>query len=154
MPGRVLQNEEFLKLKKASLSDLENIIKLRHKVLHPGGPLERVLYEEDRDSSTLHLILKNSAGQIEACGTLIDEGSGVFRIRGMAVSKKLRGQGVGASIVECFISYVKENEKAKLIRCNGRLAALSLYERAGFQKTGSVFEVPGSGPHYKLVLDV
>lgn len=140
---------EFLKAKPI---DLSGVIALRQKVLHPTGPIDRVIYSEDSDESTLHLILKEG-GVLVACGTLIDEGDGVFRIRGMAVSESLRGQGVGSKLVELFIAHAVKNQ-ARLIWCNGRVAALSLYERKGFVKTGEVFDVPGSGPHYKLMLNL
>jgi len=136
---------------KASKSDMGSIVALRHKVLHPGGPAERVLYDEDDDETTLHLILKDG-DEVKACGTLIYEGEGVFRIRGMAVSETLRGQGLGSKLVDAFVDYAKSNESAQQVWCNGRVAALGLYERKGFVKTGSVFDVPGSGPHYKLIL--
>ena len=133
-------------------SDVDSVVALRHKVLHPGGPINRVLYDEDHDASTLHLILKMNK-QVEACGTLINEGGGVFRIRGMAVSESLRGQGLGSKLVDAFIEHVRSKEGTCQIWCNGRVAALGLYERKGFVKTGSIFDVPGSGPHYKLVLN-
>lgn len=135
---------------KAEISDLEDIVSLRHKVLHPGGPIERVVYKEDSDIATLHLILKNEQGELAACGTLIDEGRGVFRIRGMAVSESLRGQGVGSKLVKAFVKHVREQKDSSLLWCNGRVVALSLYERFGFVKTGGVFDVPGSGLHYRL----
>jgi len=142
-----------VKFEKALTKDLEAVIALRHKVLHPGGPIKRVVYDEDRDESTLHLVLKDKEG-IKACGTLIHEGDGVFRIRGMAVSESLRGQGLGSKLVDAFLEHARLKEAARQIWCNGRLVALGLYERKGFVKTGPVFDVPGSGPHYKLVLDL
>ena len=138
----------LIQFETALAKDLEEIISLRHRVLHPGGPIDRVQYKEDSLPSTLHLILKREEC-IRACGTLIDEGDGVFRIRGMAIEESLRGQGIGSSLIEDFLIHVQKN-KAKLIWCNGRVAALSLYERKGFKREGAVFDVPGSGPHYRL----
>jgi len=137
---------------KATAFDLKELIDLRQKVLHPGGPRDRVVYAEDSDESTLHLILKENK-KIVACGTLIDEGGGVFRIRGMAVSDNFRGRGVGSSLVEYFIDHVKKHN-GHLVWCNGRVKALSLYERHGFVKNGDVFDVFGSGPHFKLKLKI
>lgn len=140
-----------MKIEKALPQDLAKIIKLRQDVLHPSGPTERVTYLEDEDPQSLHLILKNEFGSLKACGSLIDEGGGVFRIRGMAVSPDLRGRGVGSKLVKLFIEHAKDR-RAQLLWCNGRVAALSLYERQGFVKSGEVFDVPGSGPHYRLEL--
>jgi len=136
---------------KAELCDLERIVQLRHRVLHPGGPVGRVLYSEDADPSTLHLVVKKE-NAILACGTLIDEGQGVYRIRGMAVAEDLRGQGLGSKLVSEFVSFALEQKNFQLLWCNGRVAALGLYERKGFVKSGGVFDVPGSGPHYRLEL--
>ncbi len=135
-------------------SDVEGIIELRQEVLHPGGPRERVVYKQDQDESTVHLIYKNSQGKVLVTGTLIlepeegfDEES--FRIRGMAVSEVLRGRGIGTKLLEAFIQTAKDKSISK-IWCNARVKALPLYERKGFVKTGSVFDVPGSGPHYRM----
>ncbi|MGH1468640.1 MAG: GNAT family N-acetyltransferase [Bdellovibrionales bacterium] len=139
-------------------SDLEKIIELRQEVLHPGGPRDRVVYAQDKEDSTIHLIHKDLNGDILITGTMIleaeeENGEQEFRIRGMAVSEKLRGQGLGTKLLEKFIEVARE-EKVYKIWCNARVKALPLYERKGFVKTGEPFDVPGSGPHYRMRLKI
>lgn len=140
-------------LVEAMKSDLSKIIELRQEVLHPGGPRDRVVYKEDEYSDTIHLILKNQEGDLLVTGTLILEKEETiqYRIRGMAVKESLRGQGWGSTLLDSFINVSKE-KKAEKIWCNARVKALGLYERKGFVKIGEPFDVPGSGPHYRMQL--
>jgi hypothetical protein len=41
---------------------------------------------------------------------------------------------------------------ADRVWCNARIAARTLYERAGFQATSEEFNVPEIGPHYVMEL--
>lgn len=140
-------------------TDLEQIVYLRKEVLHPKGPLSRVTYAKDLHSETLHIGCKDKEGALTAVGTLIPESereeysSSVFRLRGMAVKESLRGQGLGSQILDYFIDYARD-KKAIKIWCNARVHVLSLYERRGFKKVGETFDVPGSGPHYKMILNL
>ena len=144
-------------LVRAELSDLKEIIEVRQEILHPDGPRERVVYEPDEEESTLHLVYKSN-DQILAVGTMMFENedeasSGDLRIRGMAVKAELQGQGVGRQILDEFISFAQEKNVNK-IWCNARVRALPLYERKGFVKFGKPFDVPGSGPHYRMRLSL
>lgn len=134
-------------VKKISAYKLKELIELRKKVLHPHGPVERVLYLEDSYAETLHVAIREE-GRLIACGSLIFEKT-VARVRGMAVADGQRGKGLGSLILDALIEGAKDKGVAK-IWCNARVAALSLYERKGFQKVGDVFDLPGGGPHYRL----
>lgn len=138
-------------LKKLVQADLPDLVSLRKRVLHPQGPVERVLYPEDKDASTLHLAFEDK-GQMIACGSLIEDLEGL-RVRGMAVDSSFRGKGLGSKILDEFIQEAQKRG-ASLIWCNARTRALPLYERKGFQKQGDEFDLPGGGPHYKLILKI
>ena len=143
---------------KAVASDLDGIIKLRQEVLHPGGPRDRVVYAQDELITTTHLIVKDeNQSSVIVTGTLIlepedkDSTDNEYRIRGMAVKDNLRGKGLGSKLLDEFIK-VSRTDHIKKIWCNARVIALPLYERRGFVKTGEPFDVPGSGPHYRMQL--
>lgn len=144
-------------LVKSKAVDLIKIIELRQEVLHPGGPRGRVVYAQDELETTTHIILKNeNNAELLVTGTLILEsevagGDNEYRIRGMAVRESLRGQGWGSKLLDKFIEVSREDGVSK-VWCNARVIALSLYERKGFVKTGEPFDVPGSGPHYRMQL--
>jgi predicted GNAT family N-acyltransferase len=148
-----------MNLEKAKPHEIEEIIKVRQEVLHPNGPRDRVVYKQDEEESAYHLVLKNDEGEIIAVGSMfyeMEEGgadSSTFRIRGMAVKESAQGQGIGSQIIEKFIVFAKDQE-AKMIWCNARVKALPLYERKGFKRFGETFDVPGSGPHYRLRNDL
>ena len=69
-----------------------------------------------------------------------------WRLRGMATRPEARGQGLGGRVLDLLIGHVAD-EGGGLLWCNARTPALSLYQRAGFQARGEVFELPEIGPH-------
>ncbi len=142
------------------LSEIEfnsSILELRHRILHPGGPESRVLYETDKLKSAIHLIVEDKQSkEVLACGSLLpedDDGricTDKNRIRGMAVALSAQGQGFGNNILDKMIELTKENGIG-YTWCNAREAVLPFYEKRGFKVVGNVFDVPGSGPHFKMI---
>lgn len=136
----------------------QQIVDLRKSVLHPSGPVDRVLYSNDKDHEAIHIGYFQKETLV-AIGTLLPESENSkksfseWRIRGMAVSQLAQGQGIGSQILEALILELKKSYQPDLIWCNARLKAFSLYTRQGFQIHGDEFEVPGSGPHKRLKLN-
>ena len=126
-----------------------DFLSLRHRVLRSGQPFETVHYDVDSDSTTSHI------GYFErdllvGCSTLqVDERPCCrFRIRGMAVDEKYRGRGIGTEMVRYLQSKaVSENSG---IWCNARILAVPMYERCGFRKVSSIFEIKDIGLHYDM----
>lgn len=142
------------------LNHMNQIIQLRQKVLHPLGPPERVIYKKDMTEAALHMgVFKKD--QLIATGTLIAEdeeeapSTKSLRIRGMAVDPSHQGQGLGQKILSSLLNQAKSQYPfATQIWCNARLKAFNLYTRQGFQIFEPEFDVPGSGPHKRLRLQL
>ena len=100
-----------------------------------GVPLEEDL--DGRDGEALHLVAVDPGGSVVGtCRLLIDES--VVRLGRMAVSLPARRNGVGLRLLE------RADTEARLagggsIVLAAQLAALSLYERAGYVARGDVF---------------
>jgi ribosomal protein S18 acetylase RimI-like enzyme len=76
-----------------------------------------------------------------------------WRLRGMATLPESRRQGIGGMLVSACIEHV-ENSGGSSIWCNARTPAVKFYERHGFRCFGSEFELPGIGPHYRMIRHV
>jgi GNAT superfamily N-acetyltransferase len=132
---------------------------LRQEVLRPGRPVRDCVYGGEDDPRAAHgAALRRAPSQggeftVLAVGVVMPEAPpwdvGVddgWRLRGMATRPDSRGQGLGSRVLDLLISHVADHEGG-LLWCNARTPALALYERAGFQPRGEVFELPEIGPH-------
>ena len=91
---------------------------------------------DGRDSEALHLVAVRDGQLIGTCRVIVEDAVG--RLGRMAVEPELRGQGIGAAILD-------EAERASAaagagrMRLHAQLQARSLYERAGYEPVGEVF---------------
>ena len=69
-----------------------------------------------------------------------------WRLRGMATSPHARNLGVGSAILAAVTQHIAELGGG-ILWCNARVSALGLYERAGMQRSGDIWEEPDIGPH-------
>ncbi|HEX3802416.1 MAG TPA: GNAT family N-acetyltransferase [Solirubrobacteraceae bacterium] len=76
-----------------------------------------------------------------------------WRLRGMATDPEVRNRGIGAALLKTVTGYVA-GAGGGILWANARLAAKHLYERAGMQPWGVVWEEPDIGPHVVMWLDV
>ncbi len=132
------------------------VIGLRHRVLRVGRPESEAHYEEDDDVATVHIAAVDADAQVMSCGTFFPEpldGAPAWRLRGMATDADYRGLGLGTAVLRVGIAHVA-SQQGRILWCNARAPALSLYRRAGFVTVGEAFDVPGIGPHYRAVLQV
>jgi len=89
-------------------------------------PLE--LEWDGLDTSALHLLALNDAGEAIGCARLIGDGS----IGRMAVLKAWRGLGVGTALLEKAVECYRQHNIAS-IRLSAQVHAISFYEKAGFK---------------------
>ncbi len=111
---------------------------LRHKVLWPDSPIERVMVTGDDEA--LHI----GAYEGEA---LIGVGSFFFdppfvRLRKLAVLPEKQGRGIGSKLIR-FAASQPEVQKADQLWCDARQDAVVFYQRLGFTLEGEVFEKTG-----------
>ncbi|RME71184.1 MAG: GNAT family N-acetyltransferase [Planctomycetota bacterium] len=141
------------------------VLALRARVLRPARPLEAARFAGDDDPRTLHLGVLGADGEPVAVATLLCEplpdeaqrsecaGRGWWRLRGMAVEPALRGRGLGRRLLA-----VCEREAAArgahAVWCNARRTAIGFYERCGWRCVSAPFEIPGIGPHRRMVREV
>ncbi len=91
---------------------------------------------DGRDGDALHLVALRDGELIGTCRVIVEQGTG--RLGRMAVEPELRGQGIGAAILD-EAEQASAAAGARRMRLHAQVKARSLYERAGYQATGDVF---------------
>ena len=125
---------------------------LRHKILRQNEPIEKCVYPFDTADSTVHFgLFEHNAlfGIISVFETKKDvfTDQKQFQIRGMAVIENQQKKGYGAALVKHTMAYLQK-EKEFLIWFNARIIALGFYEKLGFERIGTAFEIAPIGIHY------
>ena len=128
---------------------------VRQAVLRPDQPPETTLYQGDEAPGAWHVgayvddqLLGTASVYTEAPAGEADPCA--YRLRGMAVLPGFRGQGVGRALVQACVRHVLAHG-GNTLWCNGRVSALGFYQALGFRPIGDVFDLPISGPHYRLI---
>lgn len=127
---------------------------VRHPVLRAGKPVETCYFEGDELPTTTHFGLFSDELLIgvlsvykKECPEL--ESKNAYQYRGMAVLEAYQNKKYGVVLLNSAMNWVLEN-KGDLIWFNAREKALRFYERNGFEKRGSAFEIPNIGTHFLL----
>ena len=140
---------------------VERIFELRKRVLRPhlGRNVPYVL-DDDLLPTTVAYAAITSDHRVIGVGRLTPEPppfdpaeTAGWRVRAMATDPEVRGLGVGSAVLGAIISHVAR-AGGGVLWCNARLAARTLYERAGLQAEGEVWEEPDIGPHLVMWMQV
>jgi GNAT superfamily N-acetyltransferase len=141
--------------------DAASTVPLRRSVLRHGRPAAESSYPGDGDPRSRHVAAwpADGAAPVEgilAVGSVLPESppwdpepTPAWRIRGMAVAEDRRGGGAGTAVLDALLAHVAASGGG-LVWCSARVPAVPLYERAGFERRGEVFEAPYIGPHRHL----
>lgn len=115
-------------------------------------PLE-LEWDED-DATALHAVAYNRLGMPVATGRLLQHGPDVARIGRMAVTRVLRGSGLGRDILQSLLQAAAQRGDRSVL-LHAQRSAEAFYRQLGFQPQGAPFEEAGI-PHIEMVraLDV
>lgn len=136
---------------KIQLTDVENIIGIRHRVLRIGKPISSCHFDADKDSTSFHFAACHQNNVI-GCVSLMKkshqhfEDSEVYQLRGMAVLPEFQSQHVGQLLLQNAEAFLKLKH-INLIWCNVRIKAMRFYEKNHYQHIGNEFDIPEVGPH-------
>jgi GNAT superfamily N-acetyltransferase len=130
---------------------------LRNRALRPYLTLEEMKPQPgELDPGAVHFAALTDSGDVVGTAVLLVEPFAqlpgpepAWRMRGVAVADGLRGQGIGARMLETVLGYIA-GEGGGLLWCNARVPARRFYERAGFSAIGAEWEEPRSGPHVTM----
>ncbi len=131
---------------------------VRLPVLRKGKPVESCHFDCDDSATTIHfgvylnLELVGVVSLFKKNNPLFSK-KDQFQIRGMAVLENQRKKDFGKALLlhceeEC------KNQDVDLIWFNARTEATGFYEKMGYQKTGTSFEIPDVGEHIIMYKEI
>jgi GNAT superfamily N-acetyltransferase len=127
---------------------------LRHALLRPFEPAEKIVYYGDEAPDTLHAGAFDAdrfVGIASVCREPMagSPDPGQWRLRGMATVPAVRGRGAGRALLETCFAHIRA-QGGTLLWCNARVVALGFYQHLGFVEQGEEFEIVPIGPHYVM----
>ncbi len=134
---------------------------LRHAILRPNQPIDACVYPGDDAPDSFHLGIRDEAvhgaSDLIAVASFYREplpddpaGGPQLRIRGMAVLPEHHGRGFGSKLLQACMAYAAAHG-GKALWCNARVMARPFYELRGLSIDGEEFDIPGIGPHYRMI---
>jgi predicted GNAT family N-acyltransferase len=128
---------------------------LRHAVFveEQGVPAE--MEWDAEDDLCLHAVLLADDGAAAATGRLLPvfedgDDTGLCRIGRMAVRRPLRGQGLGAQVLDALVMASRLRRDAGVL-LHAQTSAQGFYAGRGFVSRGEIFDEAGI-PHIEMVL--
>jgi predicted GNAT family N-acyltransferase len=126
-------------------NDLEKVFAIRREVFvdEQNCPPELEWEHEEESNHFLATVDGEPAGASRWRKT--DKG---YKLERFAVLSKFRNRGVGQELVKTVLADLPKD--AGYVYMHAQIAAVSLYQRFGFEKTGPQFEEAGI-QHFKMV---
>lgn len=104
---------------------------------------------DEADASAVHAVAYNRLGMPLATGRLLQHAPGVGRIGRMAVSRVLRGAGLGRDILQVLLK-AAEQRGDRDVMLHAQRSAEGFYAGEGFVPRGAPFDEAGI-PHIEMV---
>lgn len=99
------------------------------------------LDDEDLKAVQVFALNEKQTDALATCRIFQNE-AGEWILGRVAVSKTLRGQGVGFKMIEAVHAYLKKLGVSQ-ISCHAQMPVKSFYEKLGYQAQGEVFDEGG-----------
>jgi len=130
----------------------EETYPVRHAELRRGMPIESCKMDGDSRVGSIHL-----GGFVDDKLVAVSSyffapyvpypGHKSLQLRGMAVLSDYQKKGYGALLLSFAEQWLMQRG-VSLIWMNARTTAVPFYEKLGYEKQGSAFEITPHGPHY------
>lgn len=105
--------------------------------------------EQMAEPTVTVLVARNEAGRQVGMASLKDHGDSLGEVKRMFTLPEVRGQRVGAKLLQSIESLAREKGISRLVLETGEAPgfepAWRVYERGGFQVCGAVLDYPDSG---------
>ena len=121
-------------------------LRLRERVFSGEQGVRAEADRDGRDPDATHLVALRGDEVIGTCRLVFD--GPVARLGRMAVESGLRGQGVGAALLEAAERCARQ-AGSRRIDLHAQTPAVALYERGGFVENGEPFIEEGI-PHVSM----
>jgi predicted GNAT family N-acyltransferase len=122
---------------------------IRTEVFIHEQHIAEALEWDGRDPRAIHALATDSTGIPIGTGRLLLNGE-LAQIGRMAVLPAWRGQGVGASLLQCLLEEARQRGAGSVF-LNAQTVAVPFYECFNFVREGAEFFEDGI-PHYRMTL--
>lgn len=134
--------------------EAERLWRLRHKLLRPHQAVEQCRFEGDEHRDAGHYAAFAATRMVGIASVFHEphpdiadrSGEQQWRLRGMATTEAVRGQGIGGLLLSAAIDHATTRH-GRVIWCNARTPAIGFYARYGFEAISEEFEIEPIGPH-------
>jgi predicted GNAT family N-acyltransferase len=130
--------------------ELADILELRYKVLRAPWQQSAASATDDIESISFNAYMRNTQGQIIACGRLQKNASTLGQIRYMAVAETEQGKGLGKLILLALEDKAKEIGLNQ-IELQARENAVQFYKQCGYNTVSESFKLWELIQHYLMV---
>ncbi len=132
--------------------DVRDMVAELNAYMMPLSPREfqfQLTVEEMAEPSVTVFVARDAAGRSVGMGSLKVHGDGLGEVKRMFTAPEVRGQRVGARLLERIEALAREKGVTRLVLETGETPgfepAWRVYERGGFQICGAVLDYPESG---------
>ena len=94
---------------------------------------------DDADKTAIHAVAYNGLGQPIATGRLLQHAPGIGKIGRMAVSRVLRGSGLGRTLLQALMAAARRRGDTDVL-LHAQRSAEGFYSRLGFTPRGEPFD--------------
>ncbi|MDE2309185.1 MAG: GNAT family N-acetyltransferase [Xanthomonadaceae bacterium] len=128
-----------VRVRRAEASDLDDLVSLEQRTFD-SDRLSRAQYRRHLDSDSARVLVA-SADHRHFLGSAVlffRKGSAVARLYSLATQPDARGKGIGTALVEA-VEAAAHRRRCRMLRLEVRAdntAAIALYERQGYRRTG------------------
>ena len=118
-------------------ADADALQQIRATVFIEEQGVPREIEWDGEDAHCLHVIAERD-GEPVGCGRLMPDG----RIGRLAVSKTLRGTGIGAQLLHALLDLARDRGDPQ-VYLHAQAHSIGFYEKAGFESRGEPFDEAG-----------
>jgi GNAT superfamily N-acetyltransferase len=134
----------------------DEVYPLRMTVLIAGTDRASPEFDGDDDPHSIH-VLGESAGTVVTIASWMPNrwnGEPALQLRGMATAPDWQGLGLGSALLHFCEQALAHPGGPRYLWCNARVNAVGFYLRQGWQPASDPFEIPGVGPHYRMLKEL
>jgi predicted GNAT family N-acyltransferase len=131
--------------------DRKRLARVRKKVFIDEQNVPESMEWDEYDELARHYMV-NIDGQVVATARLVPVSHHEYKIGRMAVLPEFRNRGIGSALLQFIIDDAKILNISKLV-LHAQVSAISFYESAGFECTGSPFDEAGI-PHHAMLMQL
>lgn len=141
--------EEMVEIRRGAWAQLgEAARQVRTEVFLQEQQIPVEMEWDEEDATALHAVAFNRLGMPVATGRLLQHGPNVARIGRMAVTRVLRGGGLGRDILQSLMQAAAQRGDHEVM-LHAQRSAEAFYTRQGFVPRGQPFDEAGI-PHIEM----